>query len=599
MLHVHVRDKAGNEKDWTFGPFTYTPQIQVGQGSGGNFDQRYVDCYNRIGAAILGTVSNNYVHTATGSFGNGGAQDFAGGSGGHSIIMAKDGAALAFHVRGNIWGKYSGMSFAASPLGFPTSDEEDGTPAPKGTTGRVSHFEAGVITSTNVGTFEVHGNIFSKYANLAGSGGVLGFPTQDVMLNPTNMARYGTSGNVQLFEGGGIFESKFGTISVNGAIWSSKGLRMMTGYYGYPSQDEQNAAASPFGTSGRVVGFESGAFYNTAQYGVHGVGGSIFQKYAVAQFSGGRYGFPTSDAYDWNGGTRQDFEGGYITDGVTTSSNVTHILWTNTNGTASVWNLGDPNPAASSHLYGPYPGWTARAIAEGGDGTPRLLWTNTSGAASLWNLADANPPATAHLYGPYSGWTAKALTVGPDNRAHLLWNNTSGQVSLWNVDSAGGYTFSYAGPYAGWSGTAISYGADGQERLLWNNVNGAGVAVEPRRPEPRGILLYLRALRGWTAKSLTVGPDNVPHLLWNNANRQVSLWNVDSAGGYTFTYAGPYSGWSGTSIAVGGDNQERLLWNNTSGQVSVWNLSDANPAASSLIYGPYRGWSAVGISASR
>ena len=183
-----------------------------------------------------------------------------------------------------------------------------------------------------------------------------------------------------------------------------------------------------------------------------------------------------------------------------------HILWTSTNGTASVWNLSDPNPAASAHLYGPYPGWTARAIAEGTNGSPRLFWTSTSGQASLWNLADANPSATCHLYGPYAGWTAKALAVGPDNAAHLLWNNKSGQVSLWNVDSAGGYTFTYAGPYSGWSGTAISYGADGKERLLWNNVNG---------------------------------------------------------------------------------------------QASLWNLSDANPAASSLIYGPYGGWSAVSISASR
>ena len=275
------------------------------------------------------------------------------------------------------------------------------------------------------------------------------------------------------------------------------------------------------------------------------------------------------------------------------------LLWTNTNGRASVWNLSDANPSATCQLYGPYPGWTARAIAEGSDGSPRLLWTSTTGQASLWNLADANPAATCHLYGPFGGWTAKALAVGPDNLPHLLWNNTSGQISLWNVDSAGGFTYTYAGPYSGWSGTAISYGGDGQERLLWNNVNGQASLWNLGDQNPVASCYLYGPYAGWTAKALAVGPDNVPHLLWNNTNGQASLWNVDSAGGFAFTYAGPYAGWSGTAIGVGGDNRERVLWNNRNGQVSVWNLSDADPAASSLIYGPYGGWSAVGISASR
>ena len=103
-----------------------------------------------------------------------------------------------------------------------------------------------------------------------------------------------------------------------------------------------------------------------------------------------------------------------------------HLLWAHTSGMASLWNIGDPNPAATCRLYGPYPGWTPQAIAQGPDGTVRLLWTHDGGLASLWNLADANPAATCHVYGPFAGWTAKALTVGPDNAPHLLWGYTDG-----------------------------------------------------------------------------------------------------------------------------------------------------------------------------
>ena len=150
-----------------------------------------------------------------------------------------------------------------------------------------------------------------------------------------------------------------------------------------------------------------------------------------------------------------------------------HLLWTNISGQAAVWNLFDPNPAATASLYGPFAGWTAKQIAQGPDGHARLLWTNTDGRAALWNLADANPAATCAVYGPFSGWSAKSLTVGSDNAAHLLWDNTSGQVALWNTTDANpSATCTVAGPYAGWSGTAISIGSDNHERLLWDNVNG-------------------------------------------------------------------------------------------------------------------------------
>ena len=307
-----------------------------------------------------------------------------------------------------------------------------------------------------------------------------------------------------------------------------------------------------------------------------------------------------------------------------------HLLWDNTNGMAAVWSLADPDPAATASLYGPFSGWTAKAIAQGPNGNGRILWTNTNGQVALWSLADANPSATCALYGPYQGWTATALTVGPDNAAHLLWTNTDGYVALWNTtDPNPVATCLIYGPYTGWSGVAIGIGPDNQERLLWDNVSGEAAVWNLSDPTPVATCLLAGPYSGWTAKRLSVGPDNAVHLLWDNASGQVSLWNLSDPNPVaTCTLAGPYAGWTALDLSVGTDGKGHLLWDNSgqqssphvlkssilgsysilgargllprdqgTGQVALWNLSDPNPVATCTLAGPYSGWTAVSIAA--
>ena len=275
-------------------------------------------------------------------------------------------------------------------------------------------------------------------------------------------------------------------------------------------------------------------------------------------------------------------------------------LWTNTNGTAAVWNLRDSNPAATALLAGPYPGWTAQVIAQGPDGNGRILWTNTDGRAALWNLVDPNPAATASVYGPFPGWSAKALTVGPDNAAHLLWDNTDGRVALWNTtDTNPAATAVVAGPYAGWSGVAIGIGTDNQERLLWDNVSGQAAVWNLSDVNPPATAGLAGPYSGWTAKRLSVGNDNAAHLLWDNVSGQVALWNLsDPNPAASCLVYGPYGGWSGQDLSVGLDGKGRLLWDNVNGLASLWDLVDTDPAATSVLAGPYPGWTAVSLSAS-
>ena len=278
------------------------------------------------------------------------------------------------------------------------------------------------------------------------------------------------------------------------------------------------------------------------------------------------------------------------------------LLWDNTNGQAAVWNLSDPNPAATASLYGPFPGWTAKAIAQGPDGNARLLWTNTNGQAALWNLADPNPAATAALYGPYPGWTATGFDRRPrQRRASLVGQHRRPRRPL-----------EHHRPQPSRHGlgrrTLLRLGGRrhrdrrGQPRAAAVGQYRAGRSPSGTSPMPtrRRRRFWPGRTSGWTAKRLSVGTDNAAHLLWDNVSGQVAVWNLSDANpAATALLYGPYGGWSGQDLSVGADNKGRLLWDNVSGQNSLWNLADANPLATYTLAGPYCGWTAVSIAAAR
>ena len=87
-----------------------------------------------------------------------------------------------------------------------------------------------------------------------------------------------------------------------------------------------------------------------------------------------------------------------------------------------------------------------------------ILWTNTSGQVSLWSRGSDN--SLSHKeYGPFAGWTAKAVSDGPDGVAHILWNHSpDGQVALWDIGSSGVPVAAIYGPFPGWAAIDISSG---------------------------------------------------------------------------------------------------------------------------------------------
>ncbi len=275
----------------------------------------------------------------------------------------------------------------------------------------------------------------------------------------------------------------------------------------------------------------------------------------------------------------------------------TQMLWTNTNGQAALWQVKADGTYASA-VYGPFAGWTARAVSDGPDGTAHLLWTNTNGTASVWNISATG--YTSRQFGPYSGWAAVSLATAPaggDGTSRLLWDNTNGQAAFWNLNTAtGAFSPTQFGPYSGWTAKAVSMASD-EAGLLWTNVNGQAAAWAVLANGTAAAMQVYGPYSGWTAQAIASGElGDEGRLLWDNSNGTASLWTPNLADGtFTYTAYGPFGGWSARAVATGGDDVNHLLWDNVSGQASLWTLTGSG--YTSTQYGPFSGWTAVALSA--
>ncbi|MGO8672053.1 MAG: choice-of-anchor tandem repeat GloVer-containing protein [Capsulimonadaceae bacterium] len=299
------------------------------------------------------------------------------------------------------------------------------------------------------------------------------------------------------------------------------------------------------------------------------------------------------------GGTSAPSNEASATPSVPAVSGTTHVLWSATNGTLSLWNDSPSAGEFTQNSYGPYPGWSATAIADGPDGLTRVLWTSTGGAASIWSVDTETGEFTQNGFGPYPGWTATALSVGADNTTHVMWSNASGAASVWNYSTGtGAFTQNSYGPYPNWSACGVADGLDGMTRMLWVATNGAASIWDLDNTTGAFSENTFGPYPGWTSTALSVGVDNTTHVLWTNTGGAASVWNYStSTGTLTQNGYGPYPGWSAARLADSSDGNVQLLWTNTSGAASIWDLNNTTGAYTQNTFGPFGGWTATAVTA--
>lgn len=178
------------------------------------------------------------------------------------------------------------------------------TPESNAVNGKFQVFERSnsIYWSNATGAQQIGGRIRDKWRDLGWETGVLGYPTT----RETNAV----NGRFNVFQGGSIYwSSATDAHNVQGLIrdaWKSKNWE--TGPLGFPTTDETALSKN----NGKYNHFQGGSIYWSPNTGAHAVWGAIRDTWAKAGWENSSYGYPTSDEYDYQGGKRQDFQGGSI-----------------------------------------------------------------------------------------------------------------------------------------------------------------------------------------------------------------------------------------------------------------------------------------------
>ncbi len=158
------------------------------------------------------------------------------------------------------------------------------------------------FTPTQVVSFQVVGEIATKWRSLGAATGPLGVATSDE-------AAAADGGRISAFKNGFItWHPKYGahaTWGLIGAKWNTLGR---DAGLGFPITDEADAAAG-----GRFSDFSNNATINwKPSTGAHAVVGLIRARWIATGREAGVCGYPTSDEVAVTGGRRSNFEHGMI-----------------------------------------------------------------------------------------------------------------------------------------------------------------------------------------------------------------------------------------------------------------------------------------------
>jgi uncharacterized protein with LGFP repeats len=148
----------------------------------------------------------------------------------------------------------------------------------------------------------VSGPVRDRWAGSGWESGPLGYPTTDV-------TALSGGGRFAHFQGGSVYWSQAtGARLVSGPVkdrWAATGWE--GGPLGYPTTD-----VTALSGGGRFAHFQRGSIYWTQATGARWMPTAIRDAWAGTGWEGGRLGYPTGDPTAVTGGTRQQFQRGWI-----------------------------------------------------------------------------------------------------------------------------------------------------------------------------------------------------------------------------------------------------------------------------------------------
>ncbi|MCH6468630.1 hypothetical protein L0M17_01285 [Sinomonas sp. 5-5] len=209
----------------------------------------------------------------------------------------------AHESTGPIRSEWQATGFEGGILGYPSTDIVTGLV----NGGSYQNYQGGaIVSSPAAGAHESTGPIRSEWQATGFERGILGYPSTDIVTGLVN------GGSYQNYQGGAIVSSPAaGAHESTGPIrteWQATGFER--GILGYPSTDIVTGLVN----GGSYQNYQGGAIVSSPTAGTHESYGAIRAAWQSTGFERGRLGYPTTDVYPVPGGTAQDFQGGRVTD---------------------------------------------------------------------------------------------------------------------------------------------------------------------------------------------------------------------------------------------------------------------------------------------
>jgi outer membrane protein assembly factor BamB len=460
-----------------------TPSV----GEGAPNRQLFEDCYDRTGGSSILGYPVNRVHR----WGNGYIQDFQGGEGYGGAIMHPDGINYAYAIYGSIWSKYLALGGAEGALGYPSTDELEGSASSiTGARCRYNKFKGGAIVhrkasgSYDAKTVYLGWGIFNKWEELTYGESALGLPTSDEReAHQSGAEGFDTTGVVCDFEGGHIYwrrtgEYKDKAFEVHGAIDGSYQNEGGSGsWLGFPISDEYKDSSAGYARSdfeGGYITTPDGINYHAYPYELPQQDLAVTQWKIETVDSQGDVGLFTSLAINGDDNPAISYYD-------STNHDLKYAYWNGDNWNIETvdnfGNIGWPtslafdrqgNPAIAYYDYDncnlKYAHW---------DGTSREIEiVDNVGTTGSWNnycmhisldFNDSGNPAIAYYNGG-SYWDLKYAHFdrGGWNRQTVYddgWNGGWTRSAVLTFDSTGNPAISFREPYIGlrnahWTGTS-------------------------------------------------------------------------------------------------------------------------------------------------
>ena len=289
------------------------------------------------------------------------------------------------------------------------------------------------------------------------------------------------------------------------------------------------------------------------------------------------------------------------------------ILWQNTNGQAAIWEMNGTNQVAGGNaLVGANPGPSWKAIGTGDfndDGHSDILWQNTSGQASIWEM-NGTKEVGGGTVGANPGPSWKEIGTGDfngDGHSDILWQNTSGQAMIWEMNGtnqvAGGNALVGANPGPSWKEVGTGdFNDDGHSDILWQNTNSGQISIW----EMNGTNMIgggvVNPNPGPTWKAIGTGDfndDGRSDILWQNTDGHVAIWEMNGTNVIGQATVSTNPGPSLHAIDAGnfnGDGFSDILFQNQNGQATIWEMNGAHVIGGGPVgANPGPSWRAVGV----